>query len=310
MSLEHTLRSILDKARMEAGIAVTHIESGEQIEINGRESYPMASTFKIPILATVGQQIAAGKFPLDERVDLKDADKSAGSGILPFFQAGLQPTRRDLLTLMIIISDNTATDMTVDLLGGAQVVESAMHALGLTDIYFKMNCKDLLKSLFPAELADRPLEEIKAWSNENDILRDGVAFSRGSDNNVSSARSMNKLNVMLFNGDIVTGDVLDELIRILHTQQLNQRLPRFLPQGVPFAHKTGTIGSFCNDTGIMTISETNHVAVTVFSAWDEERYWKHPEARNQRLFEVESAIGRIGKTVYMHYCEWELAAKA
>ncbi|MFN8528842.1 MAG: serine hydrolase [Anaerolineae bacterium] len=310
MSLEHTLRSILDEARMEAGIAVTHIETGEQVEVNGRELYPMASTFKIPILVTVGQQIAAGRFSLDERIELKDTDKSAGSGILPFFQAGLQPTRRDLLTLMIIISDNTATDMTVDLVGGAQVVESTMHALGLTDIFFKMNCKDLLKSLFPAELMGRPLEEIHAWSNENDILRDGVAFSRSSDNNVSSAHSMTKLNVMLFTGEIVTGEVRDELIRILHTQQFNQRLPRFLPPGVPFAHKTGTIGGFCNDSGVMTISDTNHVAVTAFGVWEEERYWKQPEARNQRLFEVESALGRIGKAVYEHYQTGESAAEA
>ncbi|MBK8021140.1 MAG: serine hydrolase [Chloroflexi bacterium] len=111
--------------------------------------YPMASVFKILILATVGQQIAAGKFSLMTACRWTTRTRVRGSGILPFFNAGLQPTRRDLITLAIIISDNTATDMTVELLGGAQVVEDAMHALGLTDVFFKMNCKDLLKCLYP-----------------------------------------------------------------------------------------------------------------------------------------------------------------
>ncbi len=301
MSLEQQLRAVLDESRIEAGIAITQIETGEQVEIDGSGLYPMASVFKIPILATVGQQVAAGQFVLDERVALRNEDKSAGSGILPYFDSGLQPTRRDLITLMIIISDNTATDMTVDLVGGAQVVEATMHALGLTDIFFKMNCKDLLKSLWPAELAGRPVEEIRAWSDANDILRDGVSFLRTGENNVSSANSMTRLNVMLHQGEIVQGAVRDELIRILQTQQYNQRLPRFLPSGVPFAHKTGTIGPFCNDSGVITIAPDNHVAITAFVVWDEEKYFQKPEARNQRLFEVESALGKIGRLTYDHY---------
>src|SRR5438552_407661 len=130
---------------MEAGVSVWHIESGEQIDVNGDESYPMASVFKIPVLATAGQQLKAGKLKLDDRILLKNEDKSAGSGILQFLEAGVSPTFRDLLTLMIIISDNTATDMNVATLGGPLVVESYMHQLGLNDIYLKMDCKNLLK---------------------------------------------------------------------------------------------------------------------------------------------------------------------
>ena len=78
----------------------------------------------------------------------------------------MQPTRRDLLTLMIIISDNTATDMNCDLLGGMQVIEDAIHALGLTDISLKFNCKDLLKYLFPPEIRDLPIEEIESGRSE------------------------------------------------------------------------------------------------------------------------------------------------
>ncbi len=301
MSLESKLQAVIDETGFEAGIAVTQVETGEQVEINGSRLYPMASVFKIPILATAGQQLAAGKFSLDDRVALKDEDKSPGSGILPFFEAGLQPTRRDLLTLMIIISDNTATDINVGLLGGTQVIEDAMHALGLTDIAFKMNCKDLLKYLFPPEIRDLPIEEIEAWEAEHQLERDGVVFQRTPDNNVSTPVAMTKLVTMLYKGEIVEGDAQEAMMDILYKQQLNQRLPRFLPQNVPFAHKTGTIAGFVNDSGIMTIAEDNHVAVTAFTIWDDAPLWHQPEARWQRVFEVESAIGKFGKIIYDHY---------
>ena len=301
MSLEQKLRSVIEQAGIDAGIAVTQVESGEQTEINGRSPFPMASVFKIPILATAGQQLAQGKFQLEDRVTVREADKSTGSGILAFFDEGVQPTRRDLLRLMIIISDNTATDINVDLLGGAQVVESAMHALGLTDIFFKMNCKDLLKELVPPEIRALSVEEISAWWDEHDIVRDGVVLSRTPDNNVSSAASMTRLVTMLFKGEIVQGAAQDALMKIMYQQQLNQRLPRFLPSNVPFAHKTGTISGYTNDSGVMTIGENNHVAVTAFTWWDDQPFWKKPEERAQRLFEVETAIGKIGQLVYQHY---------
>ncbi len=301
MSLESKLQAIADEAKIEAGIAVTQVETGEQVEINGNRLYPMASVFKIPVIAAAGQQLAAGKFTLDERIPLTDEDKSPGSGILPFFEAGVQPTRRDLLTLMIIISDNTATDINVGLLGGTQVIEDAMHALGLTDISFKMNCKDLLKYLFPPEIRDLPIEEIETWEAEHQLERDSVVFQRDASNNVSTPAAMTQLVTMLFKGEIVEGDAKDEVMNILYKQQLNQRLPRFLPPNVPFAHKTGTIAGFVNDSGIITIADDNHVAVTAFTIWDDLAVWHKPVERWQRVFEVESAIGKIGRAVYDHY---------
>src|SRR5690606_38342577 len=121
MTLLGDIQQVIDETGIEAGLSIRHIESGEQLDINGAQPFPMASVFKIPILATAGLQLAQGKIDLNTRVALRDEDKSTGSGILPFFEAGVSPTIRDLLTLMIIISDNTATDMNVELLGGAQV---------------------------------------------------------------------------------------------------------------------------------------------------------------------------------------------
>lgn len=301
MTLKSDIQAVIDESNIEAGLAIWHIESGEKVAVNGQEPFPMASTFKIPIIATAFQQIKAGKINLDERVELKDEDKSMGSGILPFFEAGVSPTIRDLLTLMIIISDNTATDMTVDLLGGAAVIEGYMHELGLTDIYFKMNCKDLLRGLFPPEVQDMPLEELGEWLAENDVIRDGIAFSRGSDNDVSTANAMNTLLHMIYQGEIVEGELRDELLDIMFKQQFNVRLSRFLPMNTKFAHKTGTIGGIRNDSGILYVSDACHVIMTLFTNWDEEAVHFDPEANHQRVFEVETAMGKIGRLAYEHY---------
>ncbi len=301
MALKDDIQAAIKVADMEAGVFVWHVESGEQIDVNGDVSYPMASVFKIPVLATAGKQLQEGKLKLDDRIPLRDEDKSAGSGILPFFEAGVSPTFRDLLTLMIIISDNTATDMNVALLGGPLVIESFMHELGLNDIYLKMDCKTLLKGLFPPEIQNQPLEVIDEWSDHNDIVRDGVTFSRGPDNDVSTAKAMSTLIYKLFKGEIVDGNIKDELMAIMYKQQLNQRLPRFLPAGVEFAHKTGTIGGFFNDAGVMTINENSHAIITVFTSWNDQAVWNKPQERYQRVYEVESAIGKVGRLVYDHF---------
>ena len=298
MSLAETIAGIAEAADIHVGVAVWHIESGQQVDVNGDEPFPMASAFKIPILATACRQLAGGELSLDARLPLSDEDKSLGSGILPYFESGLQPTLRDLLTLMIIISDNTATDMMVEALGGAAAIEGYMHEIGLSEIYFKHNCKELLRYLFPDEVLDLPLDELIAWSAKHDILRDSLAFSKGPENNVCTAKAMNELLHKIYNGELFAGDVREIAIDILLKQQFNARLSRFLPPGVKVAHKTGTIGGVRNDSGIIIIGERNHVILTIFTEWDEAPYWDKPAAHHQRVFEVESAMGEIGRAVY------------
>ena len=297
MNLVKRIDSIIENANIDAGVAVWHIESGAKLDVNGDVPFPMASTFKIPILATACKQLAEGAISLDARVPLVDADKSMGSGILPYFESGLQPTVRDLLTLMIIISDNTATDIMVDYLGGAAVIEGYMHELGLTEIFFKLNCKDLLRHAFPPDVADLPLEELVKWTTENDILRDSLPFSKGPENNVSTANAMNAL-LHLMNGELFPEDLRAVAFDILGKQQYTHRIARFLPLGTKVASKTGTIGGIRNDCGIIRISDDNHVILSLFTEWNEATYWNLPAAHHQRVFVVESAMGDIGRAVY------------
>jgi len=301
MTLKQDIQAIIDEYDIHAGVSVWHIESGEKTDVNGDTPFPMASTFKIPILATFFTQLKEGKFDIDQRITLNEEDKSPGSGILPYFGEGVQPTLRDLVTLMIIISDNTATDMVIDFLGGPQVIENYMHKLGLTNIFLKFNCKDIIKGLFPESLHGKSKEEITEWTNKNDIIRDGITFSLESDNDVSTANDMNRLLHMIYSGDLFDGDLQKTAIDILFNQQFNVRLSRFFPNGTKVAHKTGTIGGIRNDSGIVYINDTNHVILTLFTEWDEAPYWNKPEEHHQRVFEVETAMGKIGRCVFDTY---------
>ena len=297
MKLNDRIAAIIDEAGIEAGVAVWHVESGRRLDVNGDAPFPMASAFKIPILATACKQLMNGVIDLDSRVPLRDEDKSMGSGILPYFESGLEPSVRDLLTLMIIISDNTATDIMVDYLGGARLIEGYMHELGLKEIFFKLNCKDLLRHAFPPDVADLPLEEIVKWTTENDVLRDGLCFSKGPENNVSTANAMTELLRKVY-GDLFPQDIRQLALDILYRQQFNVRLSRFLPLGVKVAHKTGTIGGIRNDCGIISIGDDNNVIVSLFVEWDEAPCWNKPAAHHRRVFEVETAMGEMGRAVY------------
>ena len=91
------------------------------------------------------------------------------------------------------------------------------------------------------------------------------------------------------------------MLRILLKQTLNDRLPRFLPPGTRVAHKTGTLSGFRNDAGILYVGDDQHVAVTVFSQWDSKAVKGDPIAERQRIYEIDSAFGHIGRAIYDYY---------
>ena len=301
MSLTTKIQTAIDAAAAEMGVAVHHIESGEEVLINPDRPFPMASVLKIPVLVEAFRQLNEGRFRLDDRWTLSDPQKNLGSGILPFFEAGLTPTLRDLLTLMIIISDNTATDMVIHRLGGPQRIEQTMHAFGLSDIYFKITIRQIFEDCLPSADGNQDRAALAKQIQQQGMRRDGVAFSTRPDNNVSTPRAMTHLLCQIFRAEILDQAACDQMLDILLQQQLNGRLPRFLPAGTKVAHKTGTIGGIRNDSGIITLNEASHVAVTVFSQWDDEAVWGDPVATNRRIFEVETAFGEIGLALYEHF---------
>ena len=298
MSLESDISRIIDNSGAEMGLSALHLESGQRIDVDAGRVFPLCSVLKIPVLVEAFRQIEEGLFTLDDRWQLTTAEKNLPSGILVFFDDGLAPTVRDLLILMIIISDNTATDMVMNRLGAGSVT-STMHSLGLTDIYVPMTIRQIFDDLLPS--AD-PTQDMLALATAP-RNRTGRSYSLGPDNDVGTPAALTELLARIWRGELVSRASCDAMLEILLKQQLNDRLPRYLPPGTRCAHKTGTLPGIRNDSGIIYAGGTSHVAVTLFSRWDAAAAADDPIANKETPIAIDSAFGRIGRLLYDTFSE-------
>ncbi|SNS10611.1 beta-lactamase class A [Geodermatophilus pulveris] len=115
-------------------VSAVDLTTGERVEWQPDLLLPTASVIKESILIALLRAAEAGTVDLADRVTLEASERVGGSGVLKLFEGGLQPTVRDVATLMIAVSDNTATNMVLDLIGGPEPVNRAMAELGLDSI--------------------------------------------------------------------------------------------------------------------------------------------------------------------------------
>lgn len=253
------------------------------------------------------QQLDTGRFSLDDRLKLKEAQKTMPSGILSFLREGLRPTIGDLLMLMIVISDNTATDMVLDLIGGPAAVTESMRKLGFGrgEINITMTVHDLFEDVFGTSECLLKPSEIIATLKENGVNFEGEVYREGSTVNVATPRAMTALNEMIFRGDAASRQACDKALEIMLHQTLNSRLPSQLPPGTPVAHKTGTVAGVRNDSGILYLQDDCHAVVTVFTRKEgkidaEEIMKDEIMMYNEKAIQIDKAIGQIAKLVFEH----------
>ncbi len=273
--LQSNIERITRSVNATWGIYVKCLETGEQIAIHADEPMDTMSVIKIPLMAEVFRQIEAGKFKLDDRVLVRDADKLPGTGVLRSLDQGEVPTIHDLLTLMIIVSDNTATDLLFDKVGGVKPVNDLMRSYELNTI----QATGLSRAWFDA---------LHAAPGRLEFHRDGKhPFG------LSSPRDLGKLLEKIARGEVVSKQASAEMLNILRGQVYSSRLPKYVT-GFQVAHKTGDFLPYiANDVGILE-SPTRNVVISVFTA--------HHEGIGANL---EDAIGRVAEQVanYFSYRE-------
>jgi beta-lactamase class A len=218
--------------------------------------------------------------------------------VLYALDPGLQPTVRDLLTLMTIISDNQATDALGDLVGREQVT-SYMASLGLSRTRIQFSDLDWdrlwLSALDPSyknasgdQTVNFPFDRYPA-AKVSDAFRHviedtGLYFGR------STAREIGQLFARMAKGELVSKDASTLMIDILKKQQVNDRLPRYLGDGIEIAHKTGDGQPWvANDAGIMWVKGQPIVIVVMAG--------HHRGASN----DLRIAEGKIAAIVAKHY---------
>jgi beta-lactamase class A len=192
----------------EIAVAATNLATGEQILHGADTVYATASTIKVPILVEVYRQAREGSLALDERLELRAEERVGGSGILKELGGGLNPTIEDIATLMIVLSDNTATNMLIDRVGGVEAVNATMRALGLDSVV----------------LHNRVDFEV--------IAPDVRLFAE------ASARDLARLVELLVRGEVVDGDASAAMLAIMRRQQYLDQVPRYIDFN-PYARELG-----------------------------------------------------------------------
>lgn len=294
--LEREMARVAQVAGGVVGAAAIHVESGDGAALNARERFPMASTYKLPIAVQLLHRVDRGEERLDRMVTLDQRDLHPGSGTLSdlFNKPGLALSVRNLLELMLLISDNSATDVILRLAGGADAVNERMKALGIEGITVSRPTARLIAD----HQGVRELPPESEWSPE--MFRK-LAAALAADERRAAARRFNddprdtaapeamaRLLVRVHRRDTLKPDSADLLLDILRRCRTGEaRLKGLLPQSTVVAHKTGTIGGTTNDVGILTLPDNaGHVALAVFVKSSENP----TPARERAIAEIARAV--------------------
>ena len=274
------------------GVAAKHLETGECICHNADTAFFTASTLKVPLLVELYRQVDAGVIDVNQRIDLTDALRVPGSGVLKELAGGLRPTVHDLAMLMIIISDNTATDILYNRVGGSSI-NKTMRQLGLTHTHIPMTCRELLYSITGLEV-ENPAHTYQLASDrlkKREFVLEGDGFSEEK-SDVSSPNDMCRLLELIYDGTILSPQSREAVLDILKCQQLSTVIPHALPPGTTVAHKTGSYHSVRCDVGIV-FSPTGPYTVAIMAK---------QIAADDRLG-VDASLAAISKAVYDRFAE-------
>jgi beta-lactamase class A len=249
------------------GIYVKSLESGEEIAIDADRQMETMSTIKIPLMIEAFEQIKAGRFKLTDTYTFVEKDSEPGTGTIQRLDYGAVMTVKDLITMMIIVSDNTATEVLFRMVGGPDAVNSRMQALGL-------------KTTRAMNVPSKWFPELRAAPTTEQFYRDGK-FPFG----FSTPREMGQLLEMMERGTLVDKPSSDLMLRIMRGQLYRTRIPRYVP-GYTIPHKTGDFLPYVGDDVGVLEAPGKTIVLTVFTG----NHFGSGEA-------LENAIGLVARDV-------------
>jgi beta-lactamase class A len=255
--LKSDLEQMAAKHQGKVALFAKNLKTGETIAINADEPVQTASVIKLPVLIEAFYQAKAGKLDLAKRLNVTKEEQVPGSGILAYVQPDVTLSLLDTITLMMIVSDNTATNMTLDQVGIPNV-NARIAAMGLKNTY-------LYKKVF------RPAE--------GPMPPDQPKFGLGK----TTAREMAEALESIHRCDLKDQPLCDRMIKIMRGQQEHSMVPRYIesepdvPHPEWIADKLGALDDVRNDVALVMYKGTP-IIISAFTWENKDQRWSHDNA--------------------------------
>lgn len=221
------------------GVAIQDLTSGQKLVRRGDDVFPQASSIKTALLAELYRQAQTGKLGLTDIYTVQASDLVPDSDIMGGLTPGVtRVTLRDLATMMVAVSDNSATNVLIDKVG-MDNVNALMDSLGLAHTRLRRKMMDL------------------------------KAAGQGREN-VSTPGEMMNLLKQLYDGKVLNKEFTDDFFKLLSTHK-NSFLPRDLPDGLKIANKPGELEGVRNDSGVVFVENRPYVICVMTTYLHRER---------------------------------------
>ncbi len=250
--LQKELETLAAQHKGKVALYAKNLKTGATVAIDPDVPVPTASVIKLSIMVEAFYQVKAGKHRLDERLKLTSQNQVEGSGVLTLLQPGLEPTLQDVITLMITQSDNTATNMVIDVIG-ISAVNERIAAMGLKNTY-------LYKKVFMPPQGPTPPDQKK--------------FGLGK----TTAREMAQVMESIERCDLGDSRLCKQMIGILKNQNVRTMIPRYLETvdttetDSAIGNKTGSLDEVRNDVGIV-YAKQGPIIISAFTYDNADHGW-------------------------------------
>jgi beta-lactamase class A len=251
------------------GVAIEDLKTGDQFFLHENEVFAQASSIKITVLANLYLQAQQGKLKLTDLYTVQSSDLVADSDIMGGLTPGItRITLRDLATMMVAVSDNSATNVLIDRVG-MQNVNAMLDSLGLPHTRLRRKMMDL------------------------------EAAKQGREN-ISTPREMMTLLEAIYRGKLLDQESTEDFFKVLSTNK-DSWIPRDLPANVKIANKPGSLEAVRNDSGVVFVEGRPYVICVMTAFLGNEREGEEAISKvslaTWRMFDRLSRATEYGRVV-------------
>jgi beta-lactamase class A len=267
--LESTIHDVDQHLDGVMGVAIEDLKTGDQFFLHENEVFAQASSIKIAVLANLYLQTQQGKLKLTDLYTVQASDLVPDSDIMNGLTPGVtRVTLRDLATMMVAVSDNSATNVLIDRVG-MENVNAMLDSLGLAHTRLRRKMMDL------------------------------EAAKHGREN-ISTPREMMTLLESIYREKLFNKESTTDFFKVLSTNK-NSWIPRDLPADVKTANKPGALEGVRNDSGIVFVEGRPYVICVMTAFLSNERDGEQAISRSSlaawRMFDRLSRASEYGRVV-------------